>query len=217
MINQLQLLNRADYIIVVDKGKIIAQGKFGELESQGMDFLKYITKDKTNEKEDDGEKKKRIEEVADKSGDTKQLSGTGQMMAEEELLKGRVKLWTYIRFIKDAFNPVTFIVFLVLLLISEALISFSGYWVGKIGAVTEFEGLSYWWRIGIYALLSVGVFILQAVRVCFGSIGTVRAMRTYHKELLDSVCFGCCCEYYLFGFFFCSILCVGDQMSNVFF
>jgi ABC-type multidrug transport system fused ATPase/permease subunit len=196
MINQLQLLDKADSIIVVEKGKLVAQGKFDELKNQGIDFSKYIVKDK--EKEQANEKVKVSNVVGNQSDNSEnQSSGSGHMMTEEELVESRVKISSYFRFIKDAFNPITFIVFLLLLLTSEALISFSGYWIGKVGAVDEFEGVSYWWRIGIYALLGVGVLVVQIIRALFGAFGDVRAMKMYHGELLESVYLYLCDHFFL--------------------
>jgi ABC-type multidrug transport system ATPase subunit len=85
MTNQLQFLEKADNIILLGEGEIIAQGKYEELKERGIDFSEFILKsgDDSDGKSDDTNS----EGSEDAGGEDSKITKTKTLKSKKETIK----------------------------------------------------------------------------------------------------------------------------------
>ncbi|KAK2958121.1 Multidrug resistance-associated protein [Blattamonas nauphoetae] len=181
MTNQLQFLDRANKIIVLDNGRITAQGTYSEIREQGVNFDEFIIE--SNQKTD-RKNQKHVEVKEDEKTDEESAK---QILTEEEQETGRIKLASYIKYLRTLMPLSLMVLFLVFEVICEGINPVSTWWMGKVGSTTAFPSLTFWWKIGIYGFLSVAVFVLMLLRALMTAKATSRSARINHNKLLDSV------------------------------
>ncbi|KAH7821298.1 putative Multidrug Resistance Associated Protein (MRP) [Monocercomonoides exilis] len=217
MTNQLQYLDRADNIILLGGGRIAAQGTEKELRDQGIDFSEYIIRSSHSDEDDDEEengegkdghhhhhhhkkggkaammsKKKREEMARGKAGNKEDENEEGSeagkhMMTEEEQETGSVPLKIYVQYFLSLLPGWALVPFLLLMLLSDAVMSMGSYWVGVIGTATQYPSISYEWKIGIYGFIALAVLVLLLIRAAVVRPMSARSNRLIHSELLLNV------------------------------
>jgi ATP-binding cassette, subfamily C (CFTR/MRP), member 1 len=107
--HQLQYLQKSDYIIVLDDGEIIEQGKYQELLNKEKGHLsallrKYTNHEEEKEKEEVKEHVKEdtpvVEEKVSKEKETKEKKPDSKLIKEEERQRGTISfsvVWGYIQ------------------------------------------------------------------------------------------------------------------------
>ncbi|CAG7835020.1 unnamed protein product, partial [Allacma fusca] len=125
--HQLQYLPRADHVIILQRGKVAAQGTYAELIQEGIDFLSLMTDDteeaKRGRKREDSVSSDKVQEVlSDENEDLPERK-------DETMAGGTVNGRIY----KDYFGAggsILAVVCLILgFLIYQGLYSFSDYWL----------------------------------------------------------------------------------------
>ncbi|KAK2963510.1 Multidrug resistance-associated protein [Blattamonas nauphoetae] len=94
MTNQLQFLDRADKILVLDNGRITAQGTYAEIREQGVNFDEFIIK---SDKKTDKKKQKKVEVKEEEKTDEENAK---QILTEEEQETGGIKFTSYIKYLR---------------------------------------------------------------------------------------------------------------------
>ncbi|KAK2944354.1 Multidrug resistance-associated protein [Blattamonas nauphoetae] len=181
MTNQLQFLDRADKVICLENGRIIAQGTYSEIREQGVNFDEFIIKsDKKAEKKKQKAKEAKKEEETDENN-------AKQILTEEEQATGGIKFSSYVKYMRTLMPLGVVILFLLFVVGVEAINPVSSWWMGKIGSMTAFTNISFWWKIGIYGFMTIASFVLLIIRGFFSAAGVGRSARINHDKLLDNV------------------------------
>ncbi|ORY42753.1 P-loop containing nucleoside triphosphate hydrolase protein [Rhizoclosmatium globosum] len=201
--HQLHFLPRVDLILVMDAGKIVAQGTFDELLAQNADFNQLMQEfggleddNDEEEKEEEAEETKTVNEKdvkEDKSLQTKISAAQvgeskdalapkkGQMIVEERN-EGAVPLSIYLSYLKlCGGTPTAITIFFVILLAQSSRVmtdQWLTYWTHGTFALSEGQ------FIGIY----VGLCLVQGImNVSYGLImsyfGTVGSWQMHGKAL----------------------------------
>ncbi|KAK2945606.1 Multidrug resistance-associated protein [Blattamonas nauphoetae] len=198
MTNQLQFLDRADCVILLHNGHVVAQGPYEELKAKGINFDRYIIKANEKKKKKEEEKEKEAEEAKDeKKTDKVRLddlakgadSDAGkQIITEEEMETGSVPWSFYFRYLGTLFPIPLLILFFLLILVCEAFPLLQAMWLGVIPNPNMFGGDKYYyWKIAVYGLsipVSLLFMILRAILIACASR---RSNRIIHNELLKNV------------------------------
>ncbi|KAK2954099.1 Multidrug resistance-associated protein [Blattamonas nauphoetae] len=181
MTNQLQFLDRADKVICLENGRIIAQGTYEEIREQGVNFDEFIiTTDKKADKKKQKAKEAKKEEETDENN-------AKQILTEEEQTTGGIKFSSYVKYMRTLMPLGLVLLFLLFVVGVEALNPVSSWWLGKIGSVTAFTNISFWWKIAIYGFLTIASFLLLIIRGFFSAAGVGRSARINHDRLLNNV------------------------------
>jgi ABC-type multidrug transport system ATPase subunit len=86
MTNQLQFLEKADNVILLSEGEIVAQGRYEELKERGIDFSEFILK--SGDEESDGKSDESNSEGSEDAGSEDVKSGkTKTLKSKKETLK----------------------------------------------------------------------------------------------------------------------------------
>ncbi|KAK2959609.1 Multidrug resistance-associated protein [Blattamonas nauphoetae] len=183
MTNQLQFLDRADKVIVLETGRIIGQGTYGELKGQGINFDEFIIK--SEGKKDGKQAKKKDVEVKEEEKTDEEFAK--QIMTEEEQETGAISPRSYYLYFKTLMPTVLIIAFILYLAIGESISPASQWWLGKIGSTTEYMNIDFWWKIGIYGFFGIGTFVLLFTRSFMTAAMVGRSARINHQVLMDRV------------------------------
>ncbi|KAA6383301.1 MAG: ABC transporter: Multidrug resistance-associated protein, ATP binding protein [Streblomastix strix] len=194
MTNQLQFIDRADNIILLNKGRIAAQGTSKELKEQGIDFDEFIIKSSNKNKKSKHhhhqDKQQKNEDNKDKEIEKKvekETEAAKQIMTEEEQETGSVPWSSYLKYILSLVPAPLVIPFLFITLISQGISVYQSWWMGTIGEPNQYSKISYHWKIGIYAFLCLGGLIFLIIRAIVSAFAVKRSNRVIHQELLSNV------------------------------
>ncbi|KAA6363711.1 MAG: ABC transporter: Multidrug resistance-associated protein, ATP binding protein, partial [Streblomastix strix] len=188
MTNQLQYIDRADNIILLNKGRIIAQGTSAQLKEQGIDFDEFIIKSSSKDKKkkkhhkekENKEKEKTKEDPKDekkKEADNKESDAAKQIMTEEEQQTGSVPWSSYFAYVLSLVPIWAIIPFILVIVISEGITVYQSWWMGTIGDPVQYASISYYWKIGVYAFLCLGVLIFLIIRALISAVAVKRSNR----------------------------------------
>lgn len=124
--HQVQFARETDRIIVLDDGKVIADGKFSELSAQGIDMEKMFAEKKKVPKrnmEASRELSRDISILSEESMDFDALNlqeeDKGKLFSKEDPHQGAVTSKTYTAYIRNTFGFFTIIPFFILLIGTE--------------------------------------------------------------------------------------------------
>ncbi|XP_055853123.1 probable multidrug resistance-associated protein lethal(2)03659 [Episyrphus balteatus] len=142
--HQLQFLQHADQIVIMDKGKVSAVGSYESLRESGLDFAKLLSDPESNENEDgtlsrSGSRlyKRQNSESSLKSAADSCVGEDAPMEVQEVGGQGRIGLDLYKQYFRAAGGFLLFFVILMLFLVAQILASggdyFLSYWVNKRG------------------------------------------------------------------------------------
>ncbi|KAK2949702.1 Multidrug resistance-associated protein [Blattamonas nauphoetae] len=181
MTNQLQFLDRADKVIALENGRITAQGTYAEIREQGVNFDEFIIK---SDKKAEKKKQKKVEVKEEEKTDE---DNAKQIITEEEQETGGIKFMSYVKYLRTLMPMGIVILFLLYVVAAEAVSPVSTWWLGKISSQTAFTNVTFWWKIGIYGFLTIGIFVLLIIRAFMTAAGVGRSARVVHNQLLDNV------------------------------
>ncbi|KAA6379024.1 MAG: ABC transporter: Multidrug resistance-associated protein, ATP binding protein, partial [Streblomastix strix] len=210
MTNQLQFLEKANNVILLKSGRIIAQGTYAELNAQGIDLSKYIIKNMKKKKEEviniDEENKiiNEIENQIIQEGDEQVLQQQSneerkdlkdasaiqagkQIHTEEEFETQSVpwsQYWAFFCTVIPSFGRPLYALLIVVLEIFQV---GQNWWLGIIGSNTIIPQVSYGWKIGIYALAILILVLLLLIHAIVAAFGQKRSNWIIHNRLLDTI------------------------------
>ncbi|KNC31637.1 putative multidrug resistance-associated protein lethal(2)03659 [Lucilia cuprina] len=144
--HQLQFLQAADQIVIMDKGRVSAVGSYESLRESGLDFAQMLA---DPEKDDSMEVKSRSRSgsrMFDRQNSEASINSAadstmedGAMQVQETQEEGKIGLDLYKKYFKAGGGFFMFIVMLVFCILSQALASggdyFLSYWVNKKGSI----------------------------------------------------------------------------------
>ncbi|OXA60234.1 Multidrug resistance-associated protein 4 [Folsomia candida] len=122
--HQLQYMPKADHIIVMNKGHVIAQGTYQELVEEGIDFLKLIT----SEVEPDLYRKASLTKLEAIEQELKKEEEVRDSQ-EEKMTVGCVSLKTYWQYFRSGNSIAGMILVFTGFLVSQLLYTASDYWL----------------------------------------------------------------------------------------
>ncbi|KAK2947791.1 Multidrug resistance-associated protein [Blattamonas nauphoetae] len=194
MTNQLQFLNRADNVILLNRGNVVAQGTYAQLKEKAINFDKYITKMDKDEPPNEATPALSPSPITQPTEITLADVETGadsaagkQLLTEEEMGSGSINMSLYCSYLTSFFPIAVVPLFFVVCLLAESVPVFQTYWLSIIPSNTVFPAIDYKWKINMYSLLCVVGLVFFLVRACFLGAGTKRSTRIVHDRLLDHV------------------------------
>ncbi|XP_055908743.1 probable multidrug resistance-associated protein lethal(2)03659 [Eupeodes corollae] len=142
--HQLQFLQHADQIVIMDKGKVSAVGSYESLRESGLDFAKLLSDPENNENEEgtlsrSGSRlyKRQNSESSLKSAADSYVGEEAPMQVQEVGGEGQIGLDLYKQYFRAAGGFLLFFVILMFFLVAQILASggdyFLSYWVNKRG------------------------------------------------------------------------------------
>ena len=191
----IQYLPQCDSVIVMDAGHIAEVGTYEELMSLDGKLTALVetfetesgtprSQEKTGKGEggEGGGKEDPNDEEMNK--EEKGKKDDGELVEEETRDEGRVKLSVYVAYIRAAGFGM-FMLVIALFALFPATGMMTSYWLvywseDKLGW-TQYE------YVGIYALIALGSIVSIMFRQIFRTMLAVKAAKTMHEELLDSV------------------------------
>ncbi|CAL8104322.1 unnamed protein product [Orchesella dallaii] len=126
--HQLQYLPQADHILVLQNGKVAAQGTYGELSDAGVDFVNLMSGD---DGEDGGTRKVSIVELEKEKHlnvDEARLAESKNMHEEKKAI-GALGSGIYWEYLKTADSPIYFIIVATFFILCQIALSGSDYWL----------------------------------------------------------------------------------------
>lgn len=134
--HQLQFLQKADRIVILNNGKILATGSFPELMDSGIDFLAFLNVSKANDEVKNVRKASSLRDFnmdevkEEKSKQEEELAAAERQALREETSKaGSVPLTIYWQYFKAGGN-VAFISFaFAVALFSQAMFHYMDFWL----------------------------------------------------------------------------------------
>ncbi|KAA6397480.1 MAG: ABC transporter: Multidrug resistance-associated protein, ATP binding protein [Streblomastix strix] len=203
MTNQLQYIDLADNVILLRDKKIFAQGTTEELKKKGISFEEFIVKggqkkDKKAESNKKGQQDEKLnkneligneiekDEKKQNQKENEEITAK-QIISEEEQDTGAVTWGSYMDYMFKLASKRTIIFFILIIGIVEVIVAFSNWWIGIVGNETRYPKISYYWKIGIYALLAVGNIIFCYMRSTANAFANRRSSKIIHSNLLKSI------------------------------
>mmetsp|Transcript_6250 Transcript_6250/g.18862 ORF Transcript_6250/g.18862 Transcript_6250/m.18862 type:complete len:1282 (+) Transcript_6250:91-3936(+) len=196
--HHLQYIERSDRVVVMEGGKVVADGGYRGLKRKGFNFSFLSLADDSEEKDDDkpglgdtdGEKNEKQDDklLGKKPAETNGRTN-GTLMTVEERAVGKVRFTVYMEY----FNAVGygFIVFYVAmsLLVMGSLISVDGWlskWTGTvIASGSSLQGNSRF--VIIYIVLAIVSAVLTFGRQVMVVFAVLRAGRKLHDRMLRAL------------------------------
>ena len=196
VLHQLQYVHHADFIGVIEDGRMTKFGTYEQLQAQGVDFEKFVANKQEDAEEGDADALADGEELGapepgmatpkasqqgtnDSSGDTSK----GKLTTDEDREIGVVRSAVFFEYIKHvgAFSTTMIVVGVCVHQCFRVSIS---WWLAKwatdtVDGVATDEDLSYY--LGVYAFLCFGQVSAVAMRHGVRAVGQVRAARRLHR------------------------------------
>lgn len=176
----------ADFVVSIGSdGRILSQG-------QASDALKKDSKLAAEVEEDREivEKKEKVENLED--GDKpKDAKPTGQLIAAEEIVEGRIGLPAF-KFFFSMFGSAWFWTAFVVAMVGSEVVGITqtwwlGYWARQYQVHPEPWKVNDQWYLGMYgALMVISVFIYNPAQIIF-ILGSLKASKITHSRLVQSV------------------------------
>jgi ATP-binding cassette subfamily C (CFTR/MRP) protein 1 len=190
VLHQLQYIHHADYIGVVEEGKMSHFGTFEQLRAQGVNFSKYIT---TKQEESDSNQVTDSDDTPQPGMATpkaqqgshggKDSSVSGKLTTAEDRETGVVRSAVFFEYIKHV-GPFTTTMIIIGVIVHQCFRVSISWWLAKwstetVDGTAEDEDLPYY--LGTYAVLCFGQIFAVAMRHGVRSVGQVRAARRLHR------------------------------------
>ncbi|EDV27232.1 uncharacterized protein TRIADDRAFT_10225, partial [Trichoplax adhaerens] len=202
--HQVQLLNRADKIIVISNGTIAAMGSYKSLLQSSRNFVELLppSDEDSNNKcaESDGYDSNSYLGVT-KSYSSLSIASASMIfnadvkMDQEERQEGSVTMKTYIQYFVSGLGVFVFILFILLCVISQATAIFTDWWLARWsdsfsnGSYNDsyLYGISKDTTISIYGVLVVVSTLLSISRSVMIAAMAVNASKSLHNQMFSSV------------------------------
>ncbi|KAA6384714.1 MAG: ABC transporter: Multidrug resistance-associated protein, ATP binding protein, partial [Streblomastix strix] len=192
MTNQLQYIDRADNIILLNKGRIVAQGTSSQLKEQGINFDEFIIKSLKKDKKQKLQNKEK--EVKDQTinkdelkVDNKEAQAAKQILTEEEQETGSVSWGSYLSYALQLVPIWAVVPFLLLTITAVGIVIYQSWFMGIISEPDKYSRISYHWKIGVYAFFCLGQLIFYLTRGFISAFAVKRSNKLIHHELLEHV------------------------------
>ena len=211
--NNIAFLSAADHIVCLDgeKKRVKFSGTYDECLRANIDLVELEKDQKDNEEEEDQNKEKRI--VKTKSDDkvkyeteskiatqstssslkepllkdekSKSKNDGSSLIEKESVFTGAVGWNVYVEYARACGGACILVIVLIAIIVNQGLIVGSGRWLA---AWSENEnGFSTGVYVGVYAALGIGGLIMSLVSQGAFAVGSVRASRKLHNQLLDAM------------------------------
>ncbi|KAK2950395.1 Multidrug resistance-associated protein [Blattamonas nauphoetae] len=193
--NQLQFLDRADKVILLNHGHLVAEGNYQQMKEKGINFDRFVItenppkdKSETPDPSQSPEPTQKLEEITLQDLETGAEAEAGkEIISDEEQNTKGVSPIVYLRFLTTMFPVVLLPFFLLFNLVAEGMPTFQSFWLSTIPSDTFFGGINYQWKIISYSLLTAVALFLMMLRMCFVSAGAKRSNKIVHDTLLSHV------------------------------
>ncbi|KAK2951952.1 Multidrug resistance-associated protein [Blattamonas nauphoetae] len=180
--NQIQYLDKADKILCINHGAIVAQGTYDELKEKGIDLDNFIIRRK------DKHAHRRKKSVSAKTEEKKEENDAAkEMMSDEEMSTKSIPFSVYRQYIRTLMPKWAYVPFFAYVSLTAAMTGLCVYWLGVIGDKTQFKSMTFAWKIGVYGFFAIGQVVLLIVRGIFGTFQVRRSVKSIHGKLLDSI------------------------------
>ncbi|KAA6388286.1 MAG: putative Metal resistance protein YCF1 [Streblomastix strix] len=110
-----------------------------------------------------------------------------QIMTEEEQETGGVPLSSYMAYILSLVPWWGIVPFFGLTALAEGLSVFASWWMGIIGSAERIGSVSYYWKLGLYAIYGGACLIFFIIRTIISAYSVQRSNRLIHSKLLSHV------------------------------
>jgi ATP-binding cassette subfamily C (CFTR/MRP) protein 4 len=124
--HQLQYLNSADKIIVMEDGKIEMEGNYTELQTSGLDFTQLLVH---VEEEAEVEKEKKARPVENSKASDEDCAEDGPLLEKEAMESGSIKLSLYVAYFKAGGGLCNAALMLLVFIGAQVVASASDYYV----------------------------------------------------------------------------------------
>ncbi|XP_041448153.1 probable multidrug resistance-associated protein lethal(2)03659 isoform X2 [Drosophila obscura] len=144
--HQLQFLQQADQIVIMDKGQVSAVGTYESLRDSGVDFASMLNEEAREEQTEERTRSRSGSQVDQRRNseislvsvtDSVLAAGADQMVNQERQTQGRIGLGLYNKYFKAGGGFFAFFVMMAFCVLSQVLASlgdyFLSYWVTKKG------------------------------------------------------------------------------------
>lgn len=128
MTHQLQYLQLADQIIVMNDGSIEQKGTFDQLQALGLDFMKLVKATDTKCKEAE-RRQSDIQRRISMKGETKDYEDVSPIETKETMAKGRMSHRMFFAYFKASKRPVMITLMMLIFLVSQVISGGSDYFV----------------------------------------------------------------------------------------
>eukprot|EP00759_Apiculatamorpha_spiralis_P001852 PhF_6_TR10612/c0_g1_i1/m.17118 len=195
--NQLQYLERADWVVMLDKGTVVDQGTYGELNSRSDKFKEFTQHSKQSAVDDlaDGAdkeskdakdpKKKKKSGLATAKSDADDKE-EGRLVDDEHRQEGTTLTWNHIRKYSEASGGLWVIAVLLLFCLLGQFASVGSNWWLAEWSGQEFNISMGWWVAG-YGLFGVAQAITDLVTSAFTAKICNRGAETLHNNMLKNL------------------------------
>lgn len=200
VLHQMKYLTHADYIAVVDKGKVSHFGTLDQLRASGVDFSEYFSAPAI-ESEAEPEaaaaeadaggsapaEKKAADAGGEKGGGTK-ADGSGKLTTAEDREVGVVRGKVYSAYAKALGWPACMFI-IIAFVFTHVSRMLSGWWLAKWAQEMGVDNPmhSVWYYLWIYTAVCSFQVIAPAMRHLVSVFASVRAARLMHRQAADAV------------------------------
>jgi len=203
--HSIAFLDRADNVVVMERGKIAAQGTLQQLRAEDINFAAFAapatdSDDGANDEEADD--KKSDDRGAGKSPAASPRGGAlakhrrasaddGKLCDAEERREGRVDRAIYALYVRAGYGPLLLAAFLsvaLIYLIFENTLDV--YWLAHWADAIAEDGTarrSSWFYLGVYVGLRAIALLLLVAQIAIEILSRLKAARFFHKLLLRRV------------------------------
>jgi len=204
--NQLQCLKRCDLVVVIGEGRVLEEGTYNDLMQKDDGEVRRLLNElghandaakthgeASNNKSEKGSMEAEPANKADvnKAKDSPQQSnsqeGDGTLTTKEERAVGAVKLNVYKKYIHAGGGCIKFSVVYFAFILTASVELLKNAWISLWTADSMYQRHSIGFYMSLYASTAVALGVVTFVRSFLLAIFGVRASKTLHDELLQSV------------------------------
>lgn len=194
--HQLQYMKSADYIVILDKGSVVKQGKYEQMKEAGLDIESLekefeLGHEKYHEVEggkvtvtSDQENSKRAERR--ESDCSSGLAGKGMTASQEDRIVGTISAKLYWNYFRAGLHGILLLALLLLFLIAQASIISPNLWLVHLTRMKWVEQ-KHKLNLIIYGSLVGGALFLAVLRGLLYYYTTLRCSENLHDRMVLSM------------------------------
>lgn len=194
--HQLQYMKSADYIVILDKGKLVKEGEYDQMKEAGLDIESlekefHLGQEKYHEVEGgkmtvttDQENAKRKERR--ESDCSEGFAGKGMTASEEDRIVGTISASLYWNYFRSGLHGVLLLFLLLLFLIAQASIISPNLWLVHLTRMKWVEQ-KHKFNLIIYGSLVGGALFLAVLRGLLYYYTTLRCSENLHDRMVVSM------------------------------
>ncbi|XP_015762179.1 PREDICTED: multidrug resistance-associated protein 4-like [Acropora digitifera] len=194
--HQLQYMKSADYIVILDKGKVVKEGEYDKMKEAGLD-IESLEKEfhdghekyheveggkmiVTTEQENVKRKERRESDCSEG------LASKGMATSQEDRIVGTISAGLYWRYFRSGLHGVLLLFILLLFLIAQASIISPNLWLVHLTRMKWIEQKQKL-NLIIYGSLVGGALALSVSRCLFYYCTTLRCSENLHDQMVISM------------------------------